>query len=116
MLLSASLHPLLSGQEHHIEQPFPELVVAAREHVLERHLNAPLPQRLVPRPYPPLQAEGEVVRELGELSGGVPPHAVDEELELGREVGLDPVGEDGGGAAKDGADGRVGEPGCVAEE
>ena len=70
----------------------------------------------MPRHDPPLQAEREVVWELGELRGWVHAHAVGEELELGREVGLDTIGENGGGAANNGADGAVWEPRGFAKE
>jgi len=50
------------------------------------------------------------VQELGRLHRGVPPHALREELELGAEVGLDHVGEDGGQVPEDRADSGVREP------
>lgn len=115
-IMLPTANPLPRSRESRVNQSLSELIIANCQHVLERHLNSPLLQCLMPRPDSPLQAEGEVVRELGELDGGVPPHAVGEEPELGREVGLDPVGEDGRGAPEDGADGRVWHPRGVAEE
>lgn len=50
------------------------------------------------------------MQELGRLHRGVPPHALREELELGAEVGLDHVGEDGGQVPEDRADSGVREP------
>lgn len=95
---AASLRLLADDAELDPQQLLPELPIAGLQHLGQRHpLGPALHQQAVPRPYPPLEAEREVMRERLDLPD-LPPHPPDQELHLGLEIVLDAERQQSGGA------------------
>lgn len=88
-------HPASSGTTKALPYQLAELLVGALKHHRQGHSDPTLHHFRVPRLYPLLQAEGEVLREAPQLLQP-PAHLLAEILELRLEVVLDAEGEQGG--------------------
>lgn len=102
------LQLVINRTQPHLHQATHELAIADLEHLRKRHPETALRQQAMPGLDLPLQAEGEVLREVLELRE-VSAHVMEKELDFGLEIVLDTEGEHTGRAEHHAACLQVGE-------